>query len=304
MISKRVVLTPLKLVICAALLTAGAAHSKENEVSISTQKVTDTIYMLSGQGGFTGGNIGLTVGSDGVAMIDNGVPDALSLLRKEVSQITDKPIDYLINTHIHGDHIGNNHDFGAKGARIISHENLRSSLATKGVRKGEGYEPATKETLPVLTFSDRMTIHINGDAAKIIHFANAHTDGDAIVHFSNDNVIHTGDLMFNGHFPYIDEDNGGGLSGVISALKGIASIADDKTKIIPGHGPLANKADVKKTIAMLEDARSLVSALVETGKSDDDILKANPLQKYHEEYNWGFITTERMTKQILSALRK
>jgi len=289
---------PLILTLSGSLLFSTLTIAQESEVSFSTQKVTDSIYMLSGVGGFTGGNVGLTVGPDGVAMIDNGVPDVLGILKNEIAEITDQPIDYLINTHVHGDHIGNNHDFGVDGARIVSHENLRASLVKTGVRKGDSFVPASKETLPVLTFSDQITIHINNDAAKVIHFAAAHTDGDAIVYFQNDNVIHTGDLMFNGLFPYIDADNGGNLSGVIAALKGIADLANTNTKIIPGHGALAAKSDVLDTIAMLEDSKSMVEKLVAEGKTDAEILEANPLEKY-QQYHWSFITTERMTQQVL-----
>lgn len=294
----------LKFFIAGSLAIGGMnASAQEEKPSFETIKVTDNIYMLSGKTGFTGGNVGLSIGEDGVAMIDNGLSDVLELLRAEIAKTTDKPIDYLINTHVHGDHIGNNKHFGGDGARIVSHENLRASLIKNGVGRGDKFEAAPKTSVPVLTFSDRMTIHLNGDAAKIVHFANAHTDGDAIVRFENANVIHTGDIMFNGRFPYIDEGNGGGLKGVIAALKGIAELSSDSTKIIPGHGPLASKADVIKTVAMLEDSHKMVAKLVADGKTDEEIQKANPLSKY-QEYSWGFITTELMTKQVLSAARK
>lgn len=283
-------------------LTTTQLTAQESELSFNTTKVADHVYMLTGQGGFTGGNVGLTIGDDGVAMIDNGVPDVLEILRAEIAKTTDKPIDYLINTHIHGDHIGNNKHFGSDGARIISHENLRASLLKNGVGRGDKFEAAPAASIPVLTFSDQMTIHLNGDAAKIIHFSNAHTDGDAIVKFENANIIHTGDLMFNGLFPYIDASNGGNVTGVIAALKGIAELSNDATKIIPGHGPLASKADVEKTVAMLEDAKEMVSKMVADGKTDEEILAANPLAKY-EEYNWQFITTEIMTKQVIAGVR-
>ena len=249
--------------------------------------------MVSGVGGFTGGNIGVVVGKDGVVMIDNGVPAVLDLLKKEIKKTTDKPIDYLINTHLHNDHVGNNANFANDGAQVISHDNVRTALQEKS---------SSPDSLPIMTFSDQMTLHINGEPAKITHVKNAHTNGDAFIHFQNSNVIHTGDLMFNGRFPFIDANNGGTLDGVLLGLNMILSLSDDNTKIIPGHGPLANKADVAKTIAMLEDARDLVGALVKSGKSDAEILKANPLEKY-TSYSWGFIDMEKMTKQMLSNVR-
>jgi len=293
-----------KLFIAGSIATASAQLSaQDTELSFTTTKISDHIYILSGQGGFTGGNVGLTVGDDGIAMIDNGVPSVIDILRAEIAKTSDQPIDYLINTHVHGDHIGNNQHFGGDGTRIISHENLRASLVKNGVGRGDKFEAAPAASIPVLTFSDKMTIHLNGDAAKIIHFSNAHTDGDAIVKFENANVIHTGDIMFNGMFPFIDGNNGGSLNGVIDALKGIAELSDDSTKIIPGHGPLASKADINKTVAMLEDAKSLVAKLVADGKTDEEIQQANPLSKY-EDYNWQFITTEKMTTQVIAGVRE
>lgn len=292
-----------KIVISASLalcMTSFSSTAKdEPKLSFNTTKISDTLYMLSGEGGFTGGNVGLTVGEDGVAMIDNGVSSVLDILKAEIAEITKQPIDYMINTHVHGDHIGNNHAFGDDGAQIVSHENLRASLIKKNVKEGK---TSKRSQLPILTFNDRMSIHINGDTAKIIHFDHAHTDGDAVVYFQNDNVLHTGDIMFNGLFPYIDGSNGGSLDGVIRALDGIAKMANNETKIIPGHGPLASKADVVKTVAMLKDVHALVKTMVDAGKSNEEILKANPLSKY-QSYNWGFITTEKMTQQVLEAFR-
>ena len=278
------------------------ALAEEAQLHFVNTKVSDRIYMLRGEGGFTGGNVALSIGEDGVAMIDNGISSVLDMLRTETRKITDQPIDYLINTHVHGDHTGNNFAYGSDGTRIISHENLRTALVKQGVETENGKQPTPKASLPVLTFSDRMTIHVNGDQAKIIHFAHAHTDGDAIVHFANDNVIHTGDIMFNKVFPYIDESNGGSLRGAIKALHAIHAMSDENTKIIPGHGPLAAKADVQRTIDMMQDSLNLVQTLVDAGNSDEEILAANPLSKY-QEYHWGFITTEKMTKQAISAAR-
>ena len=272
------------------------------DAAYETTAVGGSIYMLSGVNGSTGGNVGVSIGDSGVAMIDNGYSDVLDILRAEVAKLTDKPVDYLINTHVHGDHTGNNTAFGDDGTLIISHDNLRANLVSKGIYNGKEYVSAPEAAIPVLTFADKMTLHINGDAAKIVHFAKAHTDGDAVIFFQRDNIIHTGDILFNKRFPYIDQSNGGSLSGVILALQGISELADDNTKIIPGHGPLANKSDLGTTIAMLQDSSEMVAKLIEKGLSDEQILAANPLEKY-ESYSWRFITTERMTKQLLANLR-
>jgi len=284
----------IALASCVVLNTAALA-ADEPSLSFKTEKITDTLYMLSGEGGFTGGNVGLSVGEDGVAMIDNGVSSVIDILKAEIAEITKQPIDYMINTHIHGDHIGNNHVFGKDGAKIVSHENLRVSLIKN--EKNDG-----PSAFPVLTFNDRMTIHINGDAAQIVHFDRAHTDGDAVVYFKNDNVLHTGDIMFNQLFPFIDGNNGGSLDGVIRALEGIAAMINDETKVIPGHGPLASRTDVLSTVDMLKQAKASVGKLLAEDKTEEEILKANPLAPY-ESFSWGFINTERMTKQVLAAFK-
>ena len=292
---KKLILNLTSLLTLFALSNNVAAHGDDHpELFFDSIEVTPGLHMLFGVGGFTGGNVGLSVGSDGVVMIDNGVKTALDILLARVAKITDKPVDYLINTHIHGDHIGNNAAFGGDGARIISHDKLRKSLVAKG--------EASSAAIPVLTFADQITLHINGDEANIFHVENAHTDGDAIIHFKNANVIHTGDVMFNGMFPFIDGNDGGALRSVIDALARIESIANDDTKIMPGHGTLASKADVSKTIAMLKDSYQLVANMVKDGKTDEEIQSANPLSKY-EEYSWGFINTEKMTAQVITAAR-
>jgi len=269
-------------------------HSAEtSKVSFETTELSPNLYMLSGVGGFTGGNIALSVGDDGVIMIDNGLSKFYDLLKEEIKATTDRPIDYLINTHLHQDHTANNLGFGKDGAQIISHDNVRKAFVKEKNDNG---------SLPVITFADQMTLHINSDTAKIIHAENAHTNGDSIIHFQNANVIHTGDLLFNGRFPFIDGNNGGTLAGVLAGLNTVLSLANDETKIIPGHGPLANKADIIKTIAFLEDARDLIADLVKQGKTDEEIHAANPLSKY-ESYSWGFINTEKMINQVISNVR-
>ena len=289
----------------AQIFIPALAHGHGNgepKLGFKTEKVSGSVYMLSGVGGFTGGNIGLSIGEDGVAMIDNGLPSVIELLKTEIAKTTDKPVDYLINTHVHGDHIGNNAAYGASDTQIVSHDNLRKSLKEKGMAIGGGKNiPAPKAHLPVITFSDQMTIHLNGDAAQIIHFAKAHTDGDAVIKFKEANVIHTGDILFNGMFPYIDTSNGGSYVGVKAALQGIYDMADEETLIIPGHGPIAKKENIASTIAMLEESYNAVKALRDKGMSEQEIIAAKPLEEF-SSFHWGFITTEKMIQQLLEAL--
>ncbi|MEZ5470261.1 MAG: MBL fold metallo-hydrolase [Marinicella sp.] len=286
------------------LLISGLTLAKEEpKVSFATTQVGEGIYMLQGEGGFTGGNLGLLVGDDGVVLIDDSMPPFMDIMTQAIKELTDQSIDFLINTHVHGDHTGNNTAMGGH-THIVAHDNLRAHMVKNGIQTGEGMIPAPKDALPVLTFSDQMTFHFNGQPATAIHVPHAHTDGDAFIHFNKANVIHTGDVFFNGLFPFIDLDSGGSVDGYIHAQMKIISMSDDDTKIIPGHGPLGNKKDLQAAVDMLIDAKNIIAKHIEKGDSLETILEANPLQKYHDDWNWGFITTERMTKQLFNGLSK
>jgi glyoxylase-like metal-dependent hydrolase (beta-lactamase superfamily II) len=294
-----------KIGLIGLLLASSATLAAEDKAKakFSATKVSPGLYMLMGVGGFTGGNIGLSVGEDGVVLIDDALPSSLAILQDAIKVITKQPIDFLINTHVHGDHTGNNEVIGRSGARIVAHENLRKHMLEKGVASGNSTIPAPQSALPVITFSHSMNFHLNGNDAHIFHVANAHTDGDAVIHFKNANVIHTGDTLFNKMFPYIDLDSGGSVDGYIKAQKKSYSLADENTKIIPGHGQLATKQDLGASIAMLEDSKKLIGGLIKQGKSEDEVVKLNPLKKYHAVWSWPFITTEKMTRQMYKGLK-
>lgn len=287
-----------KLVTGLTFLTLSAtAMSEKPEISFAATKINDAIVMLSGVGGFAGGNMALLMGNDGVVLIDNSMPPMLDKLNASIAKVTqNKNVDFLINTHIHGDHIGNNGAMKKLGARIIAHKNLREGLIKKLDDK------TTKEDLPIITLSGDMSFHLNGEEAHVIHSEKAHTDGDLFIHFENANVIHTGDILFNGLFPYIDLENGGSIEGYIAAQHKILSLSNKDTIIIPGHGPLANIDDLKASVMMLESAKDSIQALVKAGKTEDQIVSLKPLGKYHEKWNWGFITTEKMTRQLYQGL--
>ena len=300
----------LIVVVFALILVACMPEPKEQPPAEETPKVTyqitavgDGLYMLAGEGAFTGGNLGLLVGEDGVVLIDDSMPPFLDIMNQAISSVTDQPIDFVINTHVHGDHMGNNAALGEAGTHIVAHDNLREHLVTKGVRGPGGMVDAPKAALPVLTFTDQMTFHFNGHTAITFHEPDAHTDGDAIIHFKEANVIHAGDIYFNGMFPFIDLASGGSVAGFINAQQAIIDRSNDETKIIPGHGPLSNKQELQAAVAMLIDAKKLIGQHVEDGKTLEEVLAANPLQKYHDDWNWGFITTERMTTQVYNDLK-
>lgn len=282
--------------IASAMCTMGATLAQD--ISLKPTEVVPGLTMLEGEGGFAGGNMALLTGEDGVVLIDDGLENLSSMLLASIRQHTEEPVDFVINTHVHGDHVGANMALHMQGATIVSHDNIRKRLADTGWQTMDGKRPAQPGELPTLTFSDAMTFHLNGRMAFVFHVPAAHTDGDSMIHFPGINVIHTGDVFFNGIFPYIDLDSGGSVAGYLAAQRRVLELADDETKILPGHGPLATKADMQAAMDMLVDADSRVKALVEAGKTEQEVVQDNPLADYHDKWNWGFITTERMTRTL------
>lgn len=278
-----------------------SAADKEPEMMFSATEVAPGLYVLMGVNGFAGGNISLSVGEDGVVLIDDAMPATLKIMQNAIKSVTKQAIDFLVNTHVHGDHTGNNDTIGRSGTRIVAHENLRHHMVTKGIDTSEGKVPVPKAALPVITFSHSMNFHLNGNDAHIFHVASAHTDGDAVIHFKNLNVIHAGDILFNKMFPFIDLSSGGSVDGYIAAQKKILSLSNDKTIIIPGHGDLATKKDLEASIAMLEGSKKIISQLIKQGKNEEEVVKLNPLAEY-QKWHWGFITIEKMTRQMVNGL--
>ncbi len=290
--------------ILASALSVNLAFSQDGgNITFKSTEVAKGLYMLEGVGGFAGGNLGLSVGADGVILIDDSLPPLTGTMKAAISEITKEPVDYVVNTHVHGDHIGGNESMAKDGATIVAHDNIRKRMIEHGVPTGNGTIEAPKGALPVITFSDEVTFYLNDNKAQVIHVAHAHTDGDAIIHFTDADVIHTGDVMFNGLFPFIDLDSGGSVDGYIKAQEKVLSLAGDKTKIIPGHGPLASKSELEASVAMLKDGKKIISALVAKGMSADEVVAANPLEAY-EKMNWQFITTERMVRTFYRDIKK
>jgi len=278
----------MRILIIAAMsfLAASPALAQQDfsKVEIKTTSVEDGIYMLEGWGG----NIGLSVGDDGAFVIDDQFAPLNAKLMAAITAVTDKPVEFVLNTHHHGDHTGGNAALSGSGATIIAHDNVRSRLAAD--------EKVAPDALPVITFSQTVTIRRNGHEIHIYHPENAHTDGDAVVFFRDVNVVHMGDILFSGMFPYIDIDGGGNLNGYIAALEAANHMVDGDTKIIPGHGPLSSKTDLEASIEMLKTVRARIQALIDDGLDEDEAVAANPLADFHDAWNWNFITTERMTR--------
>jgi cyclase len=276
-----------------AVLLGSAAIAQDGDISWKSTELEPGLFVLEGEGGFPGGNLGLLSGDDGIVLIDNGLSGLSAMTVASIEKLTDGPVNFVINTHAHGDHTGANASFGGQGATIVAHDNLRRALLAD--------EQFDQSGIPQLTFNDSVTFHLNGHSAYVFHIPKAHTDGDAAIMFPEVNIIHAGDVFFNKVFPFIDLDGGGSVDGFIAGQQRILSMADDSIRIIPGHGPLGSKADLKAAVDMLIDSRAHVKALIDAGKSAEEVLAENPLAIY-ADWNWDFITTERMTNTIYRSL--
>ena len=261
----------------------GAAFAQRNfeAVQIKATQVSQNVWMLEGEGG----NIGVSVGEDGVLLIDDQFAPLTEKIVAAVKKITDKPIKYLFNTHWHGDHTGGNENLGKAGVMIVAHDNARTRLMTEQTTL-LGKNPASpKVALPVLTFDNTVTYHINGDTMVAYKVPPAHTDGDCFVRFKNANVVHTGDVFASWRYPYIDTINGGSIQGIVKAMDDLIPTLDDNTKVIPGHGRLSGKKDVIAYRNMIATVGARVEALVKQGKTLEEVRAAKPTRDFDEL--WG-----------------
>lgn len=268
--------------------------------NIETINVGSGIYMLMGQGG----NIGVSVGEDGVIMIDDQFAPLTAKIKAAVAKISDKPIRFVINTHWHFDHTGGNENLGKEDVVIVAHDNVRERMTKDNFIKAFNKKvPASpKNALPVITFNDTMSFHLNGLEIQVTHQSNAHTDGDSIIFFKMANVIHMGDTFFNGFYPFIDVSSNGNINGMIRTAELILAIVDDKTRIIPGHGPLGDKKALEKYRDMLVTVRSRMQKLIEQGKTLEEIIAMKPNVDLDETWGKGFLNPEAFLKILHSSV--
>ncbi|WP_299051645.1 MBL fold metallo-hydrolase [uncultured Polaribacter sp.] len=271
--------------------------SQKNEINIESTKLSDQIYMLKGRGG----NIGLFIGKDAVFMIDDQFAPLTPKILETIKNITTKPVSYLVNTHWHGDHTGGNENMQKEGALILAHKNVRKRMSVDQVIRGKTRKASPKEALPVITFTEDMMMHLNNDDVLISHIHNAHTDGDALVYFTNNNILHTGDAYFQGKFPYIDLNSGGSIEGYIEGIKKMIVLADDNTKILPGHGNVSNRAELIAYKNMLVTLKNRVQQKIDKGKTAEDVKKDIEITKEYSAYS-GWITEERIRETIYKSL--
>ncbi len=280
------------------LSTANFAVAQRNfdNVQVEATQVADNIYMLTG----SGGNIGVIIGEDGTFVIDDQFAPLTDKITAAVAELTDKPVKFVINTHFHGDHTGGNENFGKAGALIVAHDNVRERMSAKQLEEAVNNADAGA-ALPVVTFAQDVTFHLNGETIHAFHIEHAHTDGDAVIHFKNANVFHMGDTFFSGGFPYIDLNAGGSIDGMISAANRVLSLTNDDTKIIPGHGPLSTPADLKNYRDVMMKVRAKIMIMIRDDKTLEEVIAANPTEGF-ESWGTGFINSERFVSIIYNDL--
>jgi cyclase len=281
------------ILFCAAVSTA--QETDFNKVQIKATKVSGNIYMLEGEGG----NIGVSVGDDGIVIVDDEFAPLAEKIKAALKQITDKPVRFVINTHHHGDHTGANEQFAQTGSTIIAQENVRKRMDGGTVGEGGKMRPASpKDALPIVTFNDKATVWLNGEEIRAIHFPAGHTDGDSVIWFVKSNVVHMGDDFVTYGYPFIDFHNGGSVTGMIAGCEKVLAMVPADTQFIPGHGPLSKADDIRVFVQMLKDTRAIVAAEVKKGRTLQQIQQAKLLTKWDAKYGGDFIKPDAWVETL------
>lgn len=272
----------------ASLNSVAFAQDQDfSQVEIQTIPVAEDIYMLVGEGG----NIGVAVGEDGVLMVDDQHAPLTDKIEAAISEISQEPIKFLLNTHWHFDHTGGNENLGKSGVVIVAHDEVYTRMSTdQFIEAFQRSVPASPSVaLPQITFNDTATFHLNQQTIKVFHVESAHTDGDTVVHFTDADVIHAGDVYFNEIYPFIDTSSGGSIAGMIKATEQILALAGDETKIIPGHGALSNRAELENYRQMLVEVKEITEKAIAQGLTLEEFIASKPTAKYDESLGNGFL---------------
>ena len=300
-------MTKLPLICALAIFAVAApayAQQDFSKVEIKAEQLAPGVAVLFG----AGGNIGVSYGEDGTILIDDQYAPMTAKIQAAVSGLGAAPVKFLVNTHWHGDHSGGNENLGNAGAVIMAHDNVRVRLVA-GAVSGAGTSgartiaAAPRIALPVITYAEGLKLHLNGEEVRVIHMPAAHTDGDSIIHWTKSNVIHMGDLfMLQVSFPYVDRDSGGDVRGFVAAADKVLAIANDQTKIIPGHGAIATKADLQNHRNMIASVISKVEAGIKAGQTLDQIKASNPADGFGVNPK-GFITADRFVETVYNNIK-
>jgi cyclase len=290
---KHVIIRMLACAIVAPMAVPAAAQTDFDKVEIRAEQIAPGVAVLFG----AGGNIGVSHGADGTVIIDDQFAPLSGKIEQAVANLGATPVKFVVNTHWHFDHTGGNENFGKAGATIFAHENVRVRMAGGGIVAGNESPAAPKDALPVVTFDQGMRFHINGDTITLMYVGGGHTDGDSVVMWEEKNVVHTGDLyMTINSFPFIDRSSGGDVYNLMRTLDLVLSMIDGETKVIPGHGPMSNKAELAAFRAMIGQAVTRVEALHKSGKTLEQAVAAKPLADFNRET--GFIKGDAFVTAI------
>jgi glyoxylase-like metal-dependent hydrolase (beta-lactamase superfamily II) len=270
---------------------SGGLHAQDGPPKLTTTALTDNISVISG----AGGNVAVFAGADGVFVIDNGMPYTIGPLSEAIAAAGGAQPRMIFNTHWHFDHAGGNEYYGEQGVLIVAHDNVRQRMSVAAFSKFTNSEvPASPHAaLPVVTFATSTTFHLNGDTVIATHVPPAHTDGDAMLRFEKADIVHLGDLFFNGLYPVIDVTAGGSIRGMIEAIDRIVPTLNESTQIIPGHGPMAGIAELEAFREMLATVERRIQLLIDEGKSKEEVVAIRPSINFDEQWAWDFMPPDR-----------
>ncbi|HEU0077901.1 MAG TPA: MBL fold metallo-hydrolase [Longimicrobiaceae bacterium] len=292
----------MSLCFAAALLAPAAARAQQDMsgVQVRTEHVAGSVHMLTG----AGGNVAVVAGADGVFLVDDQFAPLTEKIRAAVARISPAPVRFVLNTHWHGDHTGGNENLGRAGVLIVAHDNVRTRMSADQFMNNlsDTVRASPAAALPVVTFTDTVTFHLNGEEVRAFHVAPAHTDGDAVVHFRRADVVHMGDTDFNGFYPYIDLSSGGSVDGTLAAADRVLAMAGERTRIIPGHGPLSGRAELRAYRDMLATVRDRGRALAREGKTLEQVLAARPSAEFDARWGQGFMKPEPFVRIVYQSV--
>lgn len=289
----------LYLTLCLLVIAVSVhAQPDPNKVEVKATKVAGSVYMITG----AGGNIGVSVGDDGIIIVDDQYAPLVPKLEATLKTLSDKPLRFIVNTHYHPDHTGGNEQLG-KSAPIVAQENVRKRLKEGTTTMFGPMAAQPKGAWPIVTFNDTLTLHLNGEDIRAVHFPGGHTDGDSVIWFTQSNVVHMGDNFFNGLYPVIDLDNGGGVKGMIRVVEKVASMIAADTKVIPGHGPLSDRDGLRRFAEMLKGTSGAVQTGITAGKTVDQ-LKAEKVLEPWADWGKGFIKADRFVELLFRDLTR